>query len=185
MRPSITLGLFVAALGVATLGCRDSAPAAPHQALDIRDPSGSDDGGNGNDSGSTTQPTSPTAPAQPGPGPDTAVTPPPPLPAAFSLTGVALGVEAGTDTTRTIRLSGVTARLYRVKAADGGATAETLVGTAVADASGEFVFRDIASAYYRLDVVAPAGGPYQDGSVAIAPPWSTDIRAHVVLHRKS
>jgi hypothetical protein len=77
------------------------------------------------------------------------------------------------------------ARLYRVRAVDGSAVAETLVGGAVADANGEFIFANLASAYYRLDVTAPAGGPYVDGSVSIAPPWATQIRIHVVLHRKS
>jgi hypothetical protein len=98
---------------------------------------------------------------------------------------VAVGVESGTDTTRTVRIPAATARLYRVKAVDGSAVAETLVGSAVADANGEFIFANLASAYYRLDVTAPAGGPYVDGSVTIAPPWGTQIRIHVVLHRKS
>lgn len=185
MRPSITLGLFVVALGAATFGCRDSAPAAPQQVLDNRDPSSGEGSGSGNDSGSTAGPTAPTAPAEPAPGADTAIAPTPPLPATFSLTGVALGLEPGSDTTRTVRVPGVTARLYRVKAADGAAVAETLVGSAVADANGEFAFNGVASAYYRLDVTAPTGGPYVDGSISIAPPWSAQIRVHVLLHRKS
>jgi hypothetical protein len=72
-----------------------------------------------------------------------------------------------------------------VKSADGSTIAETLVSSAVADATGEFTFSDLPSAYYRIDVAAPAGGPYVDGSVSIAPPWSTPIRVHVVLHRKT
>ena len=185
MRPSITLALLVATIGAATVGCRDSAPATPPEVLDIREPSGTDGAANSDDSSSTPQPTSPTAPADPGPAPDTAISPPPPRPASFTVTGVAVGVESGTDTTRTVRIPAATARLYRVKAADGSAESETLVGTAVADANGEFVFANLASAYYRLEVEAPAGGPYVDGSVSIAPPWSTQIRIHVVLHRKS
>jgi hypothetical protein len=110
---------------------------------------------------------------------------PPPLPTTFSLTGVALGVELGADTTRTVRLSGVTARLYRIKSADGTPVTETLVATDVADANGEFMFSSLASAYYRIDVAAPGGGPYVDGSVSLAPPSATEIRVHVVLHRKS
>ena len=185
MRPSIIVGLFVASLGVAAAACRESATAAPQKALDIRDPSAADDGGGNDDSSSTSQPSSPTAPVDPGPSPDTAITPPPPLPASFTLTGVAVGVVSGSDTTRTVRIPGVTARLYRVKAADGTPANETLVGTAVADANGEIAFADVPSAHYRLDVTAPAGGPYVDGSVSIAPPWSTHIRVNVVLQRKS
>ena len=184
MRPSITVGLFVVALGVATTACRDAAPAAPQQALDIRDPSGSDGAPSGDDSSSTSEPTSPTAPVDPAPGPDTAMSPPPALPASFTLNGVAAGVLSGTDTTQTVRVPGVTARLYRVRAADGSAVVETLAGSAIADANGEFVFADVASAYYRIDVTAPDGGPYVDGSVSIPPPWATQIRVHVVLHRK-
>jgi hypothetical protein len=184
MRPSITVGLLVVALGAATTACRDAAPAAPHEALDIRDPSGTDGATSNDDSSSTSQPTSPTAPVDPGPRPDSAVSPPPPLAASFTLTGVALGVESGTDTTRTVAVAGVPARLYRIRAADGSAVAETLVASTNADASGEFTFAEVASAYYRVDVAAPAGGPYVDGSVSIAPPWATQIRVNVVLHRK-
>lgn len=185
MRPSLSVGLFVVALGVATTACRNGAPAAPEKVLDIRSPSAGDGTATGDDSSSTSQPTSPTAPVDPAPNPDTAVSPPPPLPASFALTGVAVGVVTGSDTTRTVPVPAVTARLYRVRAADGSAVAETLVGSAVADANGEFVFSDVASAYYRIDVAAPAGGPYVDGSVSIPPPWATQIRVHVVLHRKS
>ena len=183
MRP-FRLAVFAITLGV-TVGCRESAPIAPREALDIRDASGADGAGADDDSSSTSQPTSPTAPVDPAPGPDTAVSPPPPRPASFTVTGVAVGVESGMDTTRTVRVAGATARLYRVKAPDGSAVAETLVGSAVADANGEFTFANLGSAYYRLDVTAPAGSPYVDGSVSIAPPWAMQIRIHVVLHRKS
>jgi hypothetical protein len=185
MRPSITLALLVATIAAATVGCRDGAPAAPREVLDIRDPSSTDGAANSDDSTSPSQPTSPSAPADPAPGPDTVVAPPPPRPASFSVTGVAVGVQIGTDTTRTVRIPAVTARLFRVKSADGSATAETLVGSAVADATGEFTFSNLPSGYYRIDVAAPSGGPYVDGSVSIAPPWATQIRVHVVLHRKS
>ena len=184
MRPCIRLAVLAITLGV-TVGCRESAPIAPREALDIRDPSGADGGATDDDSSSTSQPTSPTAPVDPAPGPDTAISPPPPRPASFTVTGAVVGVESGTDTTRTVRVPGTTARLYRVRTADGSAVAATLVGSTVADANGEFSFANLASAYYRLDVTAPAGGPYVDGSVSIAPPWGTQIRIHVVLHRKS
>jgi hypothetical protein len=191
MRPSIALGLFLGvALTVtsAAIGCRDSSPAAPQQALDNREAAaggaGSTGDGGGSDSSGAPQPTSPTAPATPGPGQDTALAPPT-FAASFTLNGVVLGAEAGADTTRTIPLAGVTARIYRVRAADGGAAPETLIGTTASDANGRFVFRDLASAYYRLDVEAPAGGPYADASRPIAPPWSSEIGVHVVLLRKS
>jgi hypothetical protein len=184
MRPSITLGLaFAVAFGATTLGCRDSAPAQP-QALDTREATGGDKSSTGADSSGTEQPASPTAPADPAPGSDTAITPPPPRPAAFTLEAVALGVQPGEDTTRTVRLAGVTARLYRVRAADGTAIPEALIGSVVANGNGEMVFRDLSSAHYRLDVQAPPGGPYADGVVSIAPPWSAQIRIAVVLHRK-
>jgi hypothetical protein len=125
------------------------------------------------------------APATPGPGPDTAISPPPPLPASFTLNGVVLAAEDRSDTTRTVPLSGAAASLYRVKAADGTTVPEILVGTAVADANGEFAFRDLASAYYRLDVQPPAGRLYVDASRAIAPPWSSEITVHVLLLRKT
>jgi hypothetical protein len=184
MRPSITLAVLVASLGAATVACRDSAAVGPPKVLDIREPSGTDGAASEDDSSSTSEPTSPTAPVDPAPGADTAISPPPPRPESFTLTGVAVGVEVGTDTTRTVPLPGVTARLYRVKTADGSAITETLVASATANQDGVFLFADLASAYYRLDVTAQPGGAYVDGSVSIAPPWSAQIRVHVVLHRK-
>jgi hypothetical protein len=185
MRPSVTVGLLVVGLGVATIACRDAAPAAPNQPLDVRHPASGDGAANGGDSTSTPEPTSPTAPVDPAPGPDTAVSPPPPLAASFTLRGIAIGVVSGTDTTHTVRLAGVAARLHRVKAADGTTVAETLVGSASADANGEFLFTEVPSAYYRVDVGAPAGGAYADGSVTIPPPSTREIRVHVVLQRRN
>ena len=186
MRPSITVGLFLCvALGATATACRDSAPAQP-QAFDNHQAKTGGESGSSDDSSATEQPTPPTAPAQPGPGPDTAIGPPAPTatrPAAFTIDGVALGVEQGADTTQTVGVGGVTVRLYRVKAADGSPVTETLVGTTIADANGEFVFRDVASAHYRLDVQTPAASPYPDGSVSIVPPWSAQIRIAVVLRR--
>jgi hypothetical protein len=187
MKPSIRLALLVAVLSVATFGCRDAATAAPQPALDNQrgTEAGEEGSGSSNDSSYTPPPSVPTAPVDPAPGPDTAITPSPPRPAAFTINGVALGAESRTDTTRTVRVGGVTARLYRVKASDGSEVPETLVATTVADANGGFVFRDVATGYYRVDVAAPTGGPYVDGSTWIAPPWSTEVYISVLLHRKS
>jgi hypothetical protein len=192
MRPSRTLALFLGAaltLATATGGCRDSTAAAPQEALDNWAGTNGDEGsagGNGgnSDSSSTEQPPNTHTPADPAPAPDTVASPPPAPPASFTLTGVALGAESGIDTVRTVPLAGVTARIYRVQAADGSSVAESLVGTATTDANGRFAFRDLASAFYRLDVVAPAAGPYVDASRLIAPPWSTAIVVHIVLPRK-
>jgi hypothetical protein len=184
MRPSIIVGLFCCVVvGTTAIGCRDGAPAEP-QAFDNREAKSGGAGGSDDDSSSTPEPSPSTAPVEPGPGPDTAVAPLPPAPASFTIDGVALGVEPGSDTTRTVRVAGVAARLYRVRAADGSTIAETLVASATADANGQFVFRDVSSAHYRLNVQAPAGGPYADGSVSISPPWSTPIRVAVMLHRR-
>jgi hypothetical protein len=184
MRPSTIPGLI---LGVALigspLGCRDSTPAAPQPALDIRDPS---DGAGGAEGDSTSTPPA-SQPAEPTPAPpDTAPSSaPPPLPASFTLRGVVLGAVSTSDTTRAERLPGVVATLYRIKDADGTPVQpELLAGSAVTDAGGEFVFRDLAPGHYRLDLKAAAGTPYADASRTIAPPWSSEIAVHVVLLRK-
>lgn len=196
MRPSITMALLLAAtLGVSALGCRDAAPSGPERALDNQTGSGDGSdgsaatGGNGSSSDSSSapeQPGSTTGTADGPTQPDTAVQSPPPRPASFMVTGFARGAVSTSDTTQTVPLGGVTANLYRVKMADGSPVEpEVLVGSRIADASGEFTFRDVASAYYRLEVKAPAGGAYADGSLTIVPPWSSAIAVYVVLPRKS
>ena len=189
MRPSITLALFLgAALTVtsATVGCHDSNATAPQQTLDNRDGTSDGEGNSGgSDSGSTPQPGPTTEPADPAPGSDTAITSPPVLPASYTLTGIVHVVLPGSDTTRTVPVAGATVRIYRVKAADGSAVPEVHVGTATSDALGDVVFRDLSSAYYRLDVKAPAGGPYGDASRTIAPSLSSQIAVLLLLPRKS
>ncbi|MFN2566352.1 MAG: hypothetical protein ABR499_15250 [Gemmatimonadaceae bacterium] len=176
MRPSITLGLILCiALSASTLACHDSLPAAPEQALDNHTGSSGGDGGGeeGSDSTSTTpDPPNRHEPVEPASPPDSVVqTPPPPVPGTFALYATVFGAEAATDTTRTVRLPGVTVSLYRVRNGDGSAVQpEVLVGTGVTDARGDFIFHDLASAYYRLDVKAPPGGPYLDASRSITPP---------------
>lgn len=196
MRPSTTLALLLgAALSLSTLGCRDTSPSGPDPALDIR--SGSSDhgegtpaagaGGAGADSSSTGDGPENTTGTADGPTrPDTAAQSPPPRPASFALQGLARGAVSRSDTTVTVALGGVTANLYRVKTADGSPVEpEVLAGTTVADGNGEFAFRDVASAYYRLEVKAPSGSGYADASLTIVPPWSSTIGVYVVLPRKN
>lgn len=198
MRPSITLGLILGiALSASTLACHDSLPAAPQQVLDNHTGSSGDgngEGGNGEDGNDSTS-TTPDPPNKHEPvDPDSVVqTPPPaPIPGTFALYATVFGAEAATDTTRTVRLPGVSLSLYRVRNADGSAVQpEVLVGTGVTDTQGDFMFRDLASAYYRLDIKAPPGGPYLDASRSIAPPSvggpGKDVvfMMPVVLQRKS
>jgi hypothetical protein len=72
-----------------------------------------------------------------------------------------------------------------VRAADGTPVQpEVLVGSAVADGLSEVTFAGLASAYYRLDVKAPAGGSYLDASVTVVPPSAASIAVYVLLRRK-
>jgi hypothetical protein len=194
MRPSTTLALLLVALSTSTLGCRDAAPSGPERALDNRSGSGDGSDASAGASGSGASSDSSSAPEQPGSTtgtpdgptqPDTAVQSPPPRPASFTLAGFARGAASTSDTTQTVPLGGVTANLYRIKTADGSPVQpEVLAGSVVVDANGAFTFRDVASAHYRLEVKAPPGGPYVDGSVTIVPPWSSAIAVYVVLPRK-
>lgn len=190
MRPSTSLltAFLCATLGATVLACREAPAVAPLPSLDTEaEADGGTNGGSESDSSST--PTGPGqhAPADPAPpaGADTAVTDPRPLAPSFTLVGIIRGVAAGSDTTRTVPLPGVTASLYRVKLADGTPIEPAvLVGTAVADRLSEVTFSNVVSAHYRIDVKGPAGGPFADASVTVAPPKASSIAIYVLLRRK-
>jgi hypothetical protein len=191
MRPStILLPLLLGAtLGATLLACREATAVAPVPSLESETESdgGTSEGGSGRDSSSTPSEPGQHAPADPASptGADTVVSDPRPPAAIFTLVGIIRGAATAADTTRTVTLPGVTANLYRVGSADGTPIEPAvLVGTAVADRLSEVTFHDLASAHYRLDVKGPAGGPYADASVTIAPPTARSIAIYVLLRRK-
>ena len=190
MRSSTNLTLLLAAtLGATALACRETAAVAPLPSLDTKTDADGRQGGESSPPDSGSGPAGPDqhAPATPAPptGGDTAVADPRPPAAIFTLHGIIRGREAGPDTTRSVRLPGVTANLYRVKSSDGTPIEpEVLVATAVADQLSEVTFADLVSAHYRLEVKAPPGGPFLDGSVTIAPPSARSIAVLVLLRRK-
>jgi hypothetical protein len=192
MRPSITLALLLGAtVGATAVACRDATGVAPLPTLDNESGSGGGSGTNGDgtpsDSSSTPSGPGQSAPADPAPpsGADTAVNHPPPPVGVFTLHGIIRGEAPGGDSTRTVTLPGVTASLYRVKSADGTPIEPAvLVGSQVADQLSEVTFPDLPSAHYRIEVKAPAGGPYTDVSVTITPPTARSIAIYLLLRRK-
>ena len=109
---------------------------------------------------------------------------PPPVD-KFTVRGVVLGDDPQPDTMRVVRVPGATATLFRV----GDAKGDTLnprvqVATATSDAQGEFVFADVPSGYYTIEVKAPSGGPFEDGSTGFGPQRMNEVRVAVRLRRK-
>jgi hypothetical protein len=109
---------------------------------------------------------------------------PPPVD-KFTVRGVVLGDDPGPDTMRVVRVPGATATLYRV----GDAKGDTLnprvqVASATSDAQGEFVFADVPSGYYTIEVKAPSSGPFEDGSTGFGPQRMNEVRVAVRLRRK-
>ncbi|HEY2856400.1 MAG TPA: hypothetical protein VGJ18_26395 [Gemmatimonadaceae bacterium] len=114
-------------------------------------------------------------------------TPPqvPPVVASFSLSGTVYGREAGPDTTQVVGVPNVQVTLVKIA----GVTGDTLVPSVTVtststDASGAYRVANLAPAYYRIDVTAPAGSPYTNGGSGIGPARQTEITLNISLARK-
>jgi hypothetical protein len=118
-------------------------------------------------------------------GPSTPPTPPPGIVSSFSLSGVISGHEAGADTTRVVPLPNATVTLVKV----GDVTGDTLspsvtVASTTTDAQGAYRLSELAPAYYRVDVTAPAGSPYLNATGGIGPAREVEVTLSIALPRK-
>ena len=118
-------------------------------------------------------------------GPSRPPTPPPDVVSSFALSGVISGHEAGADTTRIVPLANATVTLVNV----GDVAGDTLnpsvtVASTTTDAQGAYRLANLAPAYYRVDVTAPAGSPYLDAVGGIGPARETEVKLSIALARK-
>lgn len=148
-------------------------------------------------SGSEPLSPAPTTDAQGGAGSihngDTAVVsgpqkPPPPTPpvvASFALSGIISGHEPGTDTTKVSAVPNATITLVKVAGVEGDTLVPSVTtASTTTDAQGAFRLGNLAAAYYRIDVTAPAGSPFQNATAGIGPARESEVKVYVSLMRK-
>lgn len=118
-------------------------------------------------------------------GPQTPPPPPAPIVSSFNLSGIVNGHEAGADTMQTFPVPGATITLVKVATVDGDTLQPSITtATAVTDAQGAYRMENLAPAYYRIDVVAPAGSPYENATSGIGPARATELKVYVSLARR-
>src|SRR5690349_10765673 len=114
-------------------------------------------------------------------------TPPgvPPVVASFALSGTVLGHEAGLDTTRVSPVPGAQLTLVKIAGVNGDTLVPSVTVTSTTtDARGVYRLENLAPAYYRVDVTAPAGSPFANGGSGIGPARETEITLNISLTRK-
>jgi hypothetical protein len=126
-------------------------------------------------------------------GSDTAVvttgpkpTSPAPVVASFALSGTVVGHEPGADTTNVVPVPNAAVTLVKIAGVEG----DTLVPSVTAastttDAQGKFRLENLPPAYYRVDVAAPAGSPFLDGSWGVGPARDVEVSVYIALRRKN
>ena len=118
-------------------------------------------------------------------GPSKPPTPPPDIVSSFALSGVISGHEPGADTTRIVPLANATVTLVKV----GEVTGDTLnpsvtVASTTTDAQGAYRLANLAPAYYRVDITAPADSPYLNAVGGVGPARETEVKLTLALARK-
>ena len=164
MRKQRAVLLLLATAAVA--GCSGMGPLSPATS--------DKQGGSSSHGGDTAVVTGPSKP-----------TPPPDVVSSFALSGVISGHEPGADTTRIVPLANATVTLVKV----GDVTGDTLrpsvtVASTTTDAQGAYRIANLAPAYYRVDVTAPANSPYLDAVGGIGPARETEVKLNIALARK-
>lgn len=126
-------------------------------------------------------------------GSDTAIVsgpqkPPPPTPpvvASFALSGFVYGHEAGPDTSKVVPVPNATLTLVKIAGVNGDTLVPSVtVASTTTDAQGAYRVENLTAAYYRIDVTAPAGSPYQNGVWGVGPAREADVKVNISLARK-
>jgi len=156
---TVTLALVIGA-------CSGSESLSPAPSTDLE--------GGGTHHGDTAIVTGPSTPRQV-----------PPVVASFSLSGTVYGHEAGPDTTQVVGVPNAQLTLVKIAGVNGDTLVPSVTVTSTsADASGAYRVANLAPAYYRIDVTAPAGSPYANGGSGIGPARKTEITLNISLARK-
>jgi hypothetical protein len=117
-----------------------------------------------------------------------APTPPAPAPvvSSFTLTGTIVGHEPGADTTRVVAVPNAGVALVKIAGVDGDTLKPSVpVTSTTADAAGKFKIENLPPAYYRIDVTAPDGSPYDNGVWGVGPARQSEVSVYIALRRKS
>lgn len=112
---------------------------------------------------------------------------PPPVVDSFTVHGIVRGVPGGGDSTTTppVLVAGAAVTVYRVGTAGGDTLGvRERFATTTTDAGGRFTLTDVPSAYYTVEVVPPAGSPFDRGSSGFGPQRSREITLPIVLRAK-
>ena len=125
-------------------------------------------------------------------GSDTAIvsgpsTPPPvqPVVSSFALSGTVFGHEPGPDTMHVVLVPNATLTLVKVAGVNGDTLVPSVtVASATTNAQGAYRLENLAPAYYRIDVTAPAGSRYANTTSGIGPARETEVRWSVSLPLK-
>ena len=113
-------------------------------------------------------------------------TPPDPVVSSFALSGVISGHEPGADTTKVAPVPNAGVTLVKIAGVDGDTLVPSVtVARATTDAAGRFHLENLAPAYYRIDVTAPAGSAYLDGVWGIGPARQSEVTVYISLRRKN
>src|SRR5262249_62078190 len=119
-----------------------------------------------------------------------ATSPPPtpnpqPIVSPFTLLGSVVGHLAGSDTTQVVAVGGAGVTLVRIAGVNGDTLQPPVtVTTTVTAADGSFRLENLAAAYYRVDVRAPAGSAFGDGMGGIGPARSANVTLQIALPRR-
>jgi|GEM_PF-5019783 hypothetical protein len=111
--------------------------------------------------------------------------PPPDVVSSFALSGVISGHEPGADTTRIVPVANATVTLVKVGEVNGDTLNPSVtVASTTTDAVGAYRLANLAAAYYRVDVTAPANSPYQNAVGGVGPARETEVKLSIALARK-
>lgn len=163
-----TLWTLVAVTAAVIVGaCSGSESLSPAPSTDLR-------GGGGTHSGDTAIVSGPSKPPEV-----------PPVVASFALSGTVFGHEAGPDTTQVSAVPNAQLTLVKIAGVNGDTLVPSITVTSTTtDARGTYRLENLAPAYYRIDVTAPAGSVFANGTSGIGPARQTEITLNISLARK-
>ena len=164
-----TTGWGLAAVTAAVIigACSGGESLSPAPSTDLR-------GGGGTHSGDTAVVSGPSTPPEV-----------PPVVASFALSGNVFGHEVGPDTSQVVPVANAQLTLVKIAGVNGDTLVPSVTVTSTTtDARGSYRVENLAPAYYRIDVTAPAGSPFANGGSGIGPARQTEVTLNVSLARK-
>jgi hypothetical protein len=161
------LGTAAIAAAVIVVACSGGASLSPAPNTDLN-------GGGASHRDDTTVVSGPTKPPQV-----------PPVVSSFALSGTINGHEPGADTMKVVPVPNAGLTLVKVAGVNGDTLSPSVtVASTTTDAQGAYRLENLAPAYYRIDITAPAGSPYVNATSGIGPARESEVMLSVSLARK-